>query len=102
MSVTGYIFACGLWIGLTQLSAPLLAMEDRCFADWSTAAPIVKAEGLATVEQLTARAAHHLKGVILKTQLCEAGQHWQYRLVVREPGGHLRTLTVDARRPFGD
>lgn len=102
MALTGYILAGGLLLGAWMLSAPLLAADEHCFADWSTAAPLVKSEGLATVEELSAKAARHLEGTIIKTLLCETGDgRWVYRLVVRERGG-LRTFTVDARRPFGD
>lgn len=91
-----------LWTSFA--ASPARPAEERCVEDWSVAAPIVKAEKLATVEELIHKAGQHLRGaVILKTLLCEGSDdRWLYRLVVRERSGQLRALTVDARRPFGD
>ena len=92
----------GLWLEpCVATGTPAAAAEDRCLTDWSVAASVVKAQGLASVEQLTERARGRIKGTIIKTQLCEAeGGGWYYRLIVREPAGHLRSLTTDAGDPF--
>lgn len=75
--------------------------EERCLSDWSVASGIVKANGLASVEQLTEKARGRINGTIVKTLLCEtASGSWRYRMVVREPGGALRTIVVDAADPF--
>ncbi len=79
--------------------APESHATGRCF-EWSIAAPIVKKEGLATVEKLTRLA--HIKrvGDVLRAKLCEEQGAFSYRLVVRDPKGRLRILMVDARHPF--
>lgn len=76
--------------------------ENACFADWSSAAPVVSKEGLATVEQLTSRARGKVFGRIVKTELCRENGAFIYRLVVQEPSGRLSRVTVDARHPFKD
>jgi uncharacterized membrane protein YkoI len=76
------------------------AAEDNCFRDWSVAAPIVKQQGLVTVEQLTSAAPRQLKGDIVKTTLCQEQGEYVFRLVVKGANGQLRGVTVDARRPF--
>jgi len=74
---------------------------DTCIEDWSTAAPVVKAEGLATVEAVTKLAAARVKGDVVKVTLCQDGNRYVYRLVVRDAGGKHTRLTVDAKEPFG-
>ena len=73
--------------------------SGKCL-DWSVAAPIVKKQGLATVQQLTRLARQKKVGDILRAKLCEDRGVFTYRLVVRDPKGRLRILTVDASRPF--
>lgn len=79
-------------------SAP--ARAGGCYADWSDAAPIVKKEGLTTIEALAETARGKLSGDIVKTTLCEEGGGFVYRLLIREPAGKLVNHTVDARAPF--
>jgi uncharacterized membrane protein YkoI len=79
-------------------SAP--ARADGCYADWSDAAPIVKKEGLTTIETLAETARGKLSGDIVKTTLCEEEGGFVYRLLIREPAGRLVNRTVDARIPF--
>jgi len=83
-------------------AAPPNAGADSvtCFSDWSVAAPMVKKEGLATVESLTALARNKLPGSIVKTVLCKDDGNYFYRIVVRDENGQLRTVNVDARKPF--
>jgi uncharacterized membrane protein YkoI len=87
------------------LVAALLARgamaEDACIADWSVAAPLVKKEGLVTVEELTSMARSRLEGAIVKATLCEMKGRYVFRLVVRSGNGQLKSLIVDARAPFG-
>jgi hypothetical protein len=79
-------------------SAP--ARAGDCYTDWSDAAPIVKKEGLATIEALAETARGKLSGDIVKTTLCEEESGFVYRLLIREPAGRLVNRTVDARVPF--
>lgn len=75
---------------------------SKCFASWSDAAPVVKREALVAVEQVSALARPSLSGAeIVKTTLCEEQGRYIYRLLVREAKGHLKTVSVDARTPFG-
>jgi len=76
------------------------ARAGGCYADWSDAAPIVKKEGLTTIEALAETARGKLSGDIVKTTLCEEGSGFVYRLLIREPAGRLVNRTVDARVPF--
>lgn len=85
---------------LCLASAPATAGEE-CFADWSEAAPIVRKEGLATVESLSGQARDKLDGEIVKTTLCQERGSYVFRLIVRRANGQLKSVTLDARRPFG-
>jgi hypothetical protein len=77
------------------------AAAAGCYTDWSVAAPIVRKEGLATVETLARRAQAKISGDIVKTTLCEEKTGFVYRLLIRDPKGRLSNTTVDARSPFG-
>lgn len=90
------IFVC---LGVA-MAAPGAAAQE-CLADWSVAAPIVKREGLVTVEELSGHVRQTYKGDIVKASLCSTGGgNFAFRLVVRGSDGQLRTVLVDAREPF--
>jgi hypothetical protein len=80
-------------------AAPAQAGET-CIDDWSVAAGVVRKEGLATVEQLSQLAKKSGVGDIVRTTLCEGAGAFTYRIVVRDGKGQLKSLTVDARKPF--
>ena len=71
-----------------------------CYASWSVAAPIVRQEGLATVEALSQKAQSNISGDIVKTTLCRENGSFVYRLLIRSHKGQLSKETVDARAPF--
>jgi uncharacterized membrane protein YkoI len=85
-------------MALILVSSPAAA-ESRCINDWSEAAPIVRNEGLYTVEKLTSEARGKIAGNIVKTTLCQDDGVWVFRLIVRVKG-HLKMMTVDAKTPF--
>jgi uncharacterized membrane protein YkoI len=85
-------------MALILAGAPAAA-ESRCINDWSEAAPIVRNEGLYTVEKLTSEARGKIAGNIVKTTLCQDDGVWVFRLIVRVKG-HLKMMTVDAKTPF--
>lgn len=85
---------------LTAVSAH--AADDGCIEDWSVAAPIVKAEGLASVEAVKQQARDHIQGQIVKATLCRQGDGYTYRLVVRTPEGQHKSMVVDAKAPFAN
>jgi uncharacterized membrane protein YkoI len=87
-------------VAAAALATQTGAARGGCIPDWSVAAPLVKKEGLVTVEQLTAMARSELAGDIVKTTLCEEKGGYVFRLVVRAPDGQLKSVTVDARTPF--
>lgn len=98
MSLVRFIYlAAGV---LAVATASPSAAGDACIGDWSVAAPIVRKEGLMTVEQLTPRAKQKLKGDVVKVTLCQEKGGYVFRLVVRSPSGDLQTITVDAKNPF--
>ncbi len=87
-----------LFVGLLHMPC---AVAAGCYSDWSIAAPIVRKEGLATVETLARRAQTKISGDIVKTTLCQEKGGFVYRLLIRDPKGRLTNKTVDARSPFG-
>ncbi len=90
--------AVALLVGVFHFSG---AFAGSCYADWSVAAPIVRKQGLATVETLAQRAQTQIPGDIVRTTLCEEKDRFVYRLLIRDPKGRLTNKTVDARAPFG-
>lgn len=88
--------ACALQAAAAAAEAP----AKGCFASWSEAAPIVKREGLATIERVNRLARDRAAAEIVNGKLCQDSGRYIYRLVVREAKGPLRTLIVDARDPF--
>jgi uncharacterized membrane protein YkoI len=85
--------------GCAGLVVPAGAGET-CIADWSVAAGVVRKEGLATVEQLSQLARSSGAGEIVKTTLCEGEGSYRYRIVVKDGKGQLKSLVVDAKKPF--
>ncbi len=81
-------------------SAPATADEAKCFASWTEAAPVVRREGLARIDRLNRLARLKADARIVNSTLCRDGSRYIYKLVVRTAGGPLKTLVVDARRPF--
>ncbi len=73
---------------------------ELCIEDWSTALPVVKEERLATVETVTGLAKGKIRGDVVKVTLCQQGQRWVYRLLVRGPAGKHAPIYVDAKEPF--
>lgn len=79
----------------TKPPAPL-----DCISDWSDAAPIVRREGLAPMELVDRLARDRSSVQVVRGTLCKDHDRYVYRLTVRGDHGTLRTLFVDARRPF--
>jgi uncharacterized membrane protein YkoI len=93
--------ACGCaLLAEAAVSAVPAAAQSTCYTDWSVARPIIRREGLATVERISELVEEREAGEIVKTTLCRERGRFVYRLMVRRPRGKLRTLVVDARRPF--
>lgn len=76
------------------------ALAGECFADWSVASPIVKKEGLLSVEELTPLVKRRMNGDVVKVTLCQEGSGYVFRLVIKDGSGNLKTVTVDAKNPF--
>ena len=73
---------------------------ERCYADWSEAAEIVRAQALVTAKDVHERARIGQIGDVVRMTLCEDKGRYVYRLVVREAKGQVIKLTVDAKAPF--
>lgn len=87
-------------ISALLLVPPALSGKAVCHSDWSHAATLVKKEGLVTVEDLAVLTSNKINGKLIKTNLCAQNDEFFYQLVVRMPGGQLKTVKVDARKPF--
>jgi uncharacterized membrane protein YkoI len=74
--------------------------NEVCIDDWSTAAPVVKAEGLASVEDVMKLARKRVKGAVVKVTLCMKGSEYVYRMLVRGADGRHSPVIVDAKHPF--
>lgn len=76
------------------------APSERCYADWSQAAEIVRSAALVTAKDVHERARLGQIGDVVRMTLCEENGRYVYRLVVREAKGQVIKLTVDAKTPF--
>jgi hypothetical protein len=76
------------------------AGDSPCFADWSVAAPIVKKEGLVSVERLSDLVKAKLHAHIVKATLCGKDGTYLFQVVIRPEKGKLRTIMLNARQPF--
>lgn len=94
-----FIFICLLPLAMLSLMSVPSRADSRCISDWSQAAPIVRKEGLYSVESLTTAARGKIQGDIVKTTLCQDDGVWVYRLIVRVKGA-MSIQTVDAKDPF--
>ena len=97
----------GLAIALVAATTPIaqphaVGQGPVCIADWSIAAPIVKEEGLFTIERLSPLVRLKLGADIVKATLCKQAGGYVFQLVIRSSEGRLRRLTLDARTPFGN
>lgn len=88
-----------LLVAVSVVFAPAQA-EPVCITNWSDAGPIVRREGLTTIEHVGRLARDRASLEIVDTALCRADDRFVYRLTVRSGEGVLRKLYVDARRPF--
>lgn len=96
----GVAVACVLG-GLYLIASPASAADtDRCYADWSQAAQIVRAESLVTAKDVHERARAGQIGDVVRMTLCEEKGRFVYRLVIRESKGQVIKRTVDAKSPF--
>lgn len=91
--------ACLLAASAVAVSATDTEAE-RCYADWSQAAEIVRAESLVTAKDVHERARTSQIGDVVRMTLCEEKGRFVYRLVIREAKGHVVKRTVDAKAPF--
>lgn len=83
------------------LVPPVSAASERCWADWSTAAPIVRREALVSTKDLHDLARTRNLGNVVRITLCETEGRFVYRLVVIEPAQRaVSNVVVDARQPF--
>ncbi len=87
-------------LGALLLAPAATAHAETCFADWSAASTIAKAESLVPIDQLAKLAPSKLGGDVVRSSLCETNTGFVYKLVVRDKAGELKTLTVDAKQPF--
>lgn len=77
-------------------------VPTKCFTDWSDAAALVRQEGLVGIDELSRRARARLDSEIVKTTLCQEGERYIYRVVLKINRGALRVVIVDARQPFDE
>lgn len=88
---------------IVAMASPLQAADarlDRCYDDWSSAAPIVRREELMPTKDVNEQARARKLGDLVRITLCERRGQFVYRLVLLEPKGRLVEQIVDARRPF--
>lgn len=100
MSRRPILAACLLLLAAVVLPArvPTVAAGERCYRDWSDAAPIVVREQLRSARDVQDMARIELGGDVVRIVLCEADGGFIYRLVLRRLDGRIGTLTVSAAR----
>jgi hypothetical protein len=105
-SLTSISARCGriaaiVTCAISVFTNPAAASSERCWADWSTAAPIVRREALVSTKDLHDLARAKNLGNVVRITLCETDGRFVYRLVVIEPArSAVSNVVVDARQPF--
>lgn len=74
----------------------------KCYSDWSVAGPVLRAEKLANPSDVRATAEKALDGRLLRMNLCQVGSDYKFRLVLVGAEGAVKTVLVDARKPFAN
>ena len=98
---TSALGAALLFAMLALSPAPAaIGQSVRCFEDWSDAAPIVLREHLVPARELQSWVRKRLKGKVIRVTLCQDGDRYIYRLLVRGPKGRIRNRTVEAKGPL--
>jgi hypothetical protein len=92
-------FVLAALLGLPSAPAAI-GQSVRCFDDWSDAAPIVQREKLLPAREIHTWARKRLKGNVVRVTLCQDGERYIYRVLLREPKGRMRNRTVEARGPL--
>jgi hypothetical protein len=92
--------AVALFAATCLLARGAAGEEEKCFADWSIAAPIVEKEDLVTIERLVPLVRERLGVQVVRVTLCSQDGDYVFRLVVRSREGPFRRVTLNARMPF--
>ena len=87
----------GLVAAIVAMPLGRASAEGRCYGEWSDAAPIVAREKLRSARDVQDMARDELAGDVVRILLCEGGEGFVYRLVLRRLDGRIGTLTVSAR-----
>ncbi len=92
------LFAAAIGLPLYGAAGlPSLAADGaKCFSDWGKASDVVRQKGLLTVEQLAKTFANDIPGQIVRATLCQDGDDYIYKLVVRDKQGQQKNVVVDA------
>jgi hypothetical protein len=92
-------FVLAALVTLTPAPAAI-GQSVRCFEDWSDAAPIVLRENLVPAREVQSWARKRLKVNVIRVTLCQEGDRYIYRLLIREPKGRIRNRNIEARGPL--
>jgi predicted small secreted protein len=77
-----------------------VAIVDQCYTSWSDAAPVVQREALTPVKDVNLMLRQKGMGDLVRATLCEEHGRFVYRIMVRQTGGAVVSMVLDARRPF--
>ena len=100
LRVWSLILALAFDVSVLGNAAAEMSPQADCYADWSSALPVVLREVLTPVRDLHIRAREQNVGDVVRVTLCTEHGRYVYRLLVREPTGHFIARIVDARKPF--
>jgi uncharacterized membrane protein YkoI len=89
----GAILLSNVWAtGVVSASA------ERCITDWAEAGAVVKARKIQDVSDMSALVRDKFGGKLTKARLCQSGETYFYRLVIRRNDGRMERLRIDARK----
>lgn len=92
-----YPLACALTAATVVLaSAGSVAAEERCYGDWSDAAPVVVSERLRSARDVHDLARDRHDSDVVRIVLCRVADDYVYRVVLRRSDGRIGKLTVSA------
>lgn len=88
--------AAALLAAVTVALANPVVADDRCYGDWSDAAPVVAREKLRSARDVQELARGQLDSDVVRIVLCRHENDFVYRIVLRRSDGRIGNLVLGA------
>jgi len=75
------------------------ASDEQCHSDWATASTIVASRNMVNVAELSRIAREKFDGQVMTARLCNDGDGYFYRVVIRQDDGRVKRVKINATTP---